>query len=81
MSRVHSALALGVSRAEGEGEMMVNELVDLEEMALKLQDKARRLPPGPDRHALLQEIGRFRVQISLLRHAKTDGRTPSPIKS
>ena len=42
---------------------MVKELLDLEQMAVKLQDAARKLSPGPDRHALLQEIGRFRVQI------------------
>ena len=47
--------------------MMVKELLDLEEMAVKLQDAARKLSPGPGRHALLQEIGRFRVQISILK--------------
>jgi len=56
---------------------MVKELLDLEQMAVKLQDAARKLSPGPDRHALLQEIGRFRVQISILRHTKSGSAAPT----
>ena len=56
---------------------MVKELLDLEEMAVKLQDAARKLSPGPGRHALLQEIGRFRVQISILRHTKSGAAAPT----
>jgi hypothetical protein len=35
-------------------------------MAAKLLTTARKLPPGPERHSILQEIGRFRVQIIAL---------------
>jgi hypothetical protein len=35
-------------------------------MAAKLLATARKLPPGPDRHNILQEIGRFRAQIVAL---------------
>jgi hypothetical protein len=38
-------------------------------MAAKLLATARTLPPGPDRHNALQEIGRFRVQIIALQSA------------
>jgi hypothetical protein len=39
---------------------------DLEEMAAKLLEAARKLPPGPSRHETLKEIGRFRARISAL---------------
>jgi hypothetical protein len=42
------------------------ELQELEEMGAKLQAAARKLPLGPDRHNLLQEVGRFRAQIVAL---------------
>jgi hypothetical protein len=45
------------------------ELQELEEMGVKLQAAARRLPLGPDRHNLLQEVGRFRAQIVALQSA------------
>src|SRR5450759_2596216 len=51
------------SAAEGEGEMRATKLQELEEMAAKLLATVRKLPPGPDRHNILQEIGRFRAQI------------------
>ena len=38
-------------------------------MATKLLATARKLPPGPDRHDVLQEIGRFRAQIVALQSA------------
>jgi hypothetical protein len=41
-------------------------LQELEEIAAKLQATARNLPSGPDRHNILQEIGRFRAQIATL---------------
>jgi hypothetical protein len=44
-------------------------LQELEEMAAKLQAAARKLPSGPDRHDLLQEVGRFRAQIVALQSA------------
>jgi hypothetical protein len=55
--------------AEGEGEMRATKLQELEVMAAKLQATARKLPHGPDRRDLLQEIGRFRVQIIALQSA------------
>ena len=38
-------------------------------MAAKLFATARKLPPGPDRRNILQEIGIFRVQIAALQGA------------
>ena len=35
-------------------------------MGLKLQMTARNLPSGPDRHNILQEIGRLRAQVAAL---------------
>jgi hypothetical protein len=46
--------------------MRAAKLQELEEMGAKLQADARKLPPGPDRHNMLQEIGRFRAQIVAL---------------
>jgi hypothetical protein len=47
--------------------MRATELQELEEMAGKLLATARKLPPGPDRHNMLQEIGRFRAEIAALK--------------
>jgi hypothetical protein len=41
-------------------------LQELAEMAAKLLATARKLPPGPERINILQEIGRFRLQITSL---------------
>jgi hypothetical protein len=49
--------------------MRATKLQELEEMATKLLATARKLPPGPDRHNILQEIGRFRAQIIALQSA------------
>jgi hypothetical protein len=46
--------------------MRATKLQELEEMATKLLATARKLPPGPDRSNMLQEIGRFRSQIASL---------------
>jgi hypothetical protein len=54
---------------EGESEMSTARLQELEKMAAKLLATARKLPPGPDRHNILQEIGRFRAQIAALQGA------------
>ena len=53
--------------------MRATELQELEEMAAKLQAAARNLSLEPDRHNILQEIGRFRAQIAALQGA---GSTP-----
>jgi hypothetical protein len=49
--------------------MRATKLQELEEMGAKLQAAARELPSGPDRHNLLQEVGRFRAQIVALQSA------------
>ena len=49
--------------------MRVLRLKELEEMGLKLQITARNLPSGPDRHNMLQEIGRLRAQVAALQRA------------
>jgi DNA-directed RNA polymerase alpha subunit len=48
---------------EGE-ELRVAKLEELAEMAAKLLETARKLPPGQDRHNALQEVGRLRVRIT-----------------
>ena len=64
---------VGRGRAEGE-EMRAARLQELQEMEAKLFATARKLPPGPDRRNILQEIGRFRVQIAALQGADLRGR-------
>jgi hypothetical protein len=49
--------------------MRAARLQELEEMEAKLQTTARALPSGPDRHNILQEIGRFRARIVALQGA------------
>jgi hypothetical protein len=44
-------------------------LQELEEMGAKLQATARKLPSGPHRHNILQEIARFRAEIAALQSA------------
>src|SRR5438876_4444188 len=39
---------------------------DLEEKAAKLLETASKLPPGPERHELLKEIGTFRARIAVI---------------
>jgi hypothetical protein len=39
---------------------------DLEDMAAKLLESARKLPPGPDRHDLLKQIGTFRIKLAAI---------------
>ena len=54
---------------EGAGKMIPiksahrTEIQDLEAMAAKLLETARKLPAGQDRHNALQEIERFRARI------------------
>jgi hypothetical protein len=45
---------------------MKAKLQELEEWAAELQATARQLPSGPDRHDLLQEVGRFRAQVAAM---------------
>jgi hypothetical protein len=44
-------------------------LQELEEMAAKLLETARKLPPGADYQNALQEIGRFLARIDVLKEA------------
>jgi hypothetical protein len=63
--------------AEGEGKMNLTRLdmeqvkpevpEDLEEIAAKLLQSARRLPHGPERQKILKQISSFRVRIAALK--------------
>jgi hypothetical protein len=55
--------------APPQSDPMLTKMQDLEEIAAKLLETARKLPPGQDRHNILQEIGRFRAQIVALQSA------------
>jgi hypothetical protein len=52
-------------------EMRATKLRELGEMAAKLLETARKLPPGPERSNLLREIGGFRSQIIALQEASS----------
>src|ERR1700675_393196 len=52
-------------QAGGE-EMRTARLKELEELAAKLLETARKLPSGQDHHNALQEIERFRARITAL---------------
>jgi hypothetical protein len=68
-------LRLCQDRTEGEGDMIqwdladrtLTEMQDRDTMAAKLLETARKLPPGPVRHDVLKEIGKFRVRITALK--------------
>jgi hypothetical protein len=46
------------------GEMHGDKMQDLEKMAAKLLETARKLPPGAEQHALLEQIRTFRITLS-----------------
>ena len=50
--------------------MRMQRLQELEEMAAKLLATARKLPPGDERHSMLQEIGRYRSRLMSLQGAR-----------
>ena len=56
----------------------LTEIQDLEAMAAKLLETARKLPSGQDRHNALQEIERFRVRITALQRLDLSGMAQSP---
>jgi hypothetical protein len=58
-----ASAALSSSEVEVE-EMRAARLKELEEVAAKLFETARKLPSGQDRHNALQEIERFRARIT-----------------
>jgi hypothetical protein len=39
---------------------------DLEETLAKLLETVRHLPPGPERHDLLKQIGTFRTKLDAI---------------
>jgi hypothetical protein len=50
--------------AEDESGMRAVRLTELKEIAAKLLETARGLPPGQDRDNALQEVARFRARIT-----------------
>ena len=60
----------------GLSEMRATRLQELEEMAAKLLETARKLPSEQDRHNALQEIERFRARITALQ--RLDLQSPQP---
>jgi hypothetical protein len=42
----------------------------LENMAAKLLETARKLPPGAEQHALLEQIRTFRIELSAVAERK-----------
>jgi hypothetical protein len=43
-----------------------DKMQDLEKMAAKLLETARKLPPGAEQHALLEQITTFRIKLSAI---------------
>ena len=54
------------------------EIQDLQAMAAKLLETARKLPSGQDRHNALQEIERFRARITALQRLDLSGMAQPP---
>ena len=54
------------------------EMQDLEAMAAKLLETARKLPSGQDRRNALQEIERFRARITALQSLSGMAQLPQP---
>ena len=55
----------------------LTEMQELEAMAAELLKTARKLPPGPVRHDLLKEIGKFRARIIALKAKGSDRPRPA----
>jgi hypothetical protein len=49
---------------------MLTQLQALEEIAAKLLEAARKLPPGSERYGIVKEIGKFRERIAALKAKK-----------
>ena len=58
--------------------MRAARLKELEEMAAKLLETARKLPRGQDRHNALHEIGKFRARITALQRLSDMTQSPQP---
>ena len=69
--------ALELGGPEGE-EMRAARLKELEEMAAKLLETARKLPSGRDRHNALREIERFQARITAQRLDLRSAQSPQP---
>jgi hypothetical protein len=61
---------------------------NLEKMAAKLWETARKLPPGTEQHALLEQIGTFRTKLRAvaakqkqLQSAKHSAQMPDSLSS
>ena len=57
---------VGAKNERGLKEMRAARLQAMEETGAALQANARKLPSGPDRDELLQDIGKFRGQVAVL---------------
>ena len=62
--------------APPQSDPMLTKAQDLEEIAAKLLETARKLPPGQDRHNALQEVGRFRARDSCSAKRRFTASTP-----
>jgi hypothetical protein len=49
-----------------------DKMQDLEKMAAKLLETARKLPPGAEQHALLEQIATFRIKLSAVAAKRTE---------
>jgi hypothetical protein len=49
--------------------MRATRLQELEDMATRLLATIRQIPPGQDRHDILEQIGKIRVKITALKDA------------
>jgi hypothetical protein len=54
-------------RRRPETDVVINELSDL---IASLLASARRLPPGPERHAALKQIGLFQIRLDSIEAQK-----------
>ena len=63
--KLHAKALSGLAQKRIRTEMKAK-LQELEDRAAELQATARQLPSGPDRHDLLQEVGKFRAQVSAM---------------
>ena len=69
---------LHVGVATVSADRTLREMQQLETMAAKLLETARKLPAGPVRNDLLKEIGKFRVRIAAL---KAKGKGPALVRT
>ena len=49
------------------GNDYAEELQDMEERAARLLEGAHGLPPGPERHGLIEEVRQFKARLSALK--------------